>query len=98
MYPQIIILGLALIKKQYAERNGIADSALALAVVGWLISAYHNYIYYKGLSSVICKLGESCVINYVKEFGYITIPMMSLTAFSLIIVFLLYQKQNRKNG
>lgn len=89
MYPEVIILGLALFKKE----TKIVDYALILAMIGWFISIYHNYIYYKGLSSVVCRIGESCAIPYVTEFGYISIPMMALTAFSLMIVFLLYQKQ-----
>jgi disulfide bond formation protein DsbB len=90
MYPEVILLGLALIKKD----TKIADYALLLAFIGWLISIYHNYIYYKGASSTVCRIGESCITPYVTEFGYITIPMMALTAFSLLIVFLLFVKQN----
>lgn len=88
MYPEVLILGLALIKKDIK----IVDYSLVLAFIGWLISIYHNYIYYQGLSSTFCKIGESCATPYVTEFGYITIPMMAFTAFSLIIVFLLFQK------
>jgi disulfide bond formation protein DsbB len=90
MYPEPIILGIALIKKDVK----IIDYALTLAMIGWFISVYHNYIYYVGLSSTVCKIGESCITPYVTEFGYISIPIMALTAFSLIIIFLLYQKQN----
>jgi len=89
MYPEVIILGLALLKKD----EKIVDYALILAVIGWVISVYHNYIYFKGLSSTVCRIGESCITPYVTEFGYITIPMMALTAFSLIIVFL-YAKRD----
>jgi len=94
MYSQVIILGLALIKKD----TKIVDYALLLAFIGWIISIYHNYIYYQGLSSTVCRIGESCITPYVTEFGYITIPMMSFTAFFLIIIFLLYQNQSRNNN
>ncbi|MGA2418221.1 MAG: disulfide bond formation protein B [Candidatus Staskawiczbacteria bacterium] len=93
MYPEVIILGLALIKKDAK----IIDYALLLAFIGWLISLYHNYIYYQGLSSTVCRIGESCITPYVTVFGYITIPMMALTAFSLIIVLLLCQKTKTIN-
>jgi disulfide bond formation protein DsbB len=92
MYPEVFILGLALVKKD----TKIIDYTLLLAFIGWLISIYHNDIYYKGASSIVCRIGESCVTPYVTEFGYITIPMMAFTAFSLIIIFLLFVKQKEE--
>jgi disulfide bond formation protein DsbB len=89
MYPEVVILGLALVKKE----SKIIDYSIAMAVAGWVISIYHNYIYYKGAALNVCKIGESCVTPYVTVFGYITIPMMALTAFSLIIVFLFFAGQ-----
>ncbi|MDP3883257.1 MAG: disulfide oxidoreductase [Candidatus Staskawiczbacteria bacterium] len=88
MYPEVLLLGLALYKKE----SKIIDYALSLAVGGWIISAYHNYTFYKVVSSTFCGIGESCTTRYVIEFGYITIPMMALTGFTLIIALLLTQK------
>lgn len=88
MYPLAILFGLALIKKD----NNIIDYTLALSSVGALISLYHNYIYYQKTASTFCVLGESCIVKYVFEFGYITIPMMALTAFSSIIIFCLIKR------
>ena len=93
MYPQVIILGIALAKKD----SKIVDYILPLSVVGLIISIYHNYIFYGAISSAVCAIGESCVTQYVLEFGYITIPMMSLTAFALIIAFVLSKKYLEKN-
>ena len=87
MYPLVILLAFALIKK---DKN-ITDAVLALPVIGAAISLYHNYLYYAG--SVGCQLagrGVSCTQRYVFEFGYITIPLMALTAFILIIVLLFF--------
>lgn len=88
MYPLVILFGLALVKKD----DKIFDYTLALSSVGALISIYHNYIFYKASASTFCKLGESCVVKYVLEFGYITIPMMALTAFLSIICLSLIKK------
>lgn len=93
MYPLVIILGMALIKRD----RSIVDYALGLAIPGFFISLYHNYIYYinQGLGAN-CLLGASqvsCVKRYVFEFGYVTIPLMALTAFALVIVFLLMSKK-----
>ena len=98
MYPLVILLGLALIKKD----SHITDYALSLSVIGGLISLYHNYMYYynSGLN-VFCILGgkgTSCIKRYVFEFGYVTIPLMAFTAFSLIIIFLIFQKMGSKKS
>ena len=90
MYPEVILLGLALLKKD----TGIIDYALSLAIIGGAISLYHNYVYFlnKGLNAY-CQVGAgavSCIKRYVLEFGYITIPVMALTAFILVIIFLLF--------
>ena len=93
MYPQVILLGIALAKKD----SKIIDYILPLSAVGLIISIYHNYIFYNAISSAVCAIGESCVTQYVLEFGYVTIPMMSLTAFALIIAFVLSKKYLEKN-
>ncbi len=97
MYPQMFILGLAWFRKDHK----IIDYALTLAVVGGLFALYHNYIYYGGTSLFPCDafgLGVSCTKRYVFEFGYITIPLMSLTSFLLLSVFLWLQKFIIKNS
>ncbi len=91
MYPQAILLGLAYFRKDF----GFTFYSLPLAFLGTIFSLYHNYIYYGGVTPLPCTafgLGVSCARRYVFEFGYITIPLMSLTSFLLIILFLLGQK------
>lgn len=88
MYPEVIILGLALIKKD----DKIIDYSLAFSIIGLIISIYHNYIYFIGLNSVVCISAESCATPYVSEFGYISIPMMALTAFAMISLLLIFKK------
>lgn len=92
MYPVLVLSGLALLKK---ERK-IIDYILALAVLGGAISLFHNYIYYfGGPLSRFCQaggLGASCLRRYVFGLGYITIPLMALTAFALIIALVIFVK------
>lgn len=55
-----------------------------LLSVGFLISVYQNFFYYFGESSSLpCDAsGVSCYQQLVSEFGgYISIPMLALTAF-----------------
>lgn len=83
MYPLVILLGFALIRKDY----GIAPYAMALAVPGAAIAAYHYYLQLGGNPLTPCSAvgySVSCAERFVLTYGYITIPMMALTAFLLI--------------
>jgi disulfide bond formation protein DsbB len=97
MYPLVIILGLAVMKK---EKN-IVDYGIALALIGVLVAVVHNYVYYGGNLGILCDTlgsGTNCAKIYVFEFGYVTIPMMSLTGFVLIISLLTLQKFHEKKN
>ncbi len=97
MYPQVVLLGMALARKEFK----IVNYSLVLALLGGLVSLYHNYIYYGGSSPLPCNafgLGASCLRVYVLEFGYITIPLMALTGFLLLIFFLLLARSHYKNS
>lgn len=85
IYPQVIIFGLALYKK---DKN-VMLYGIALSIIGAVVAFYHNMIQLGFKSPFPCSaLGDavSCTQNYVLEFGYITIPMMSFTVFVLIVV------------
>ena len=98
MYPLAIILGIAYFRKDLK----IFHYAIPLAIIGFFISLYQNGIYYKvGGLNAICEfsgIGAACVKRYVFEFGYITIPIMSLTAFALIIVLLVMHRIHLKDN
>ena len=91
MYPQVVLLGLALAKKD----KGIGDYSLALAVPGAVIATYHYLLQIGVASPLPCSAvgySVSCSQIFVMNLGYITIPLMALTAFSLVIVLFLNQK------
>ncbi len=82
IYPQIIFLSLAV----WNKKRWATVVSLILSVLGMLVSIYHNVISVTGVGDK-CNVfgnGVSCSIRYVYEFGYITIPMMSLTIFALL--------------
>lgn len=92
IYPQAIILGLALIKKD----DHLADYIIVLSAVGGTVSTYHQYIQFGGRSLYSCASGlgaVSCTQRLILEFGYVTIPMMMLTIFLLNILFAIAQKK-----
>jgi|SRR3989344_9507902 len=97
MYPEVILLGVALIKKS----KDTAAFIIGLAVPGAIIAAY-NYLLQLGvvpeLSCSTVGYSVSCAQRFVMNFGYITIPMMALSAFTLIILLQLIQKGYNKNA
>ena len=82
IYPQAVILGVALVTKD----KRVFKYSVVLAILAAIISIYHVNIQWGGLSVLPCSAtGPSCNKVFSKEFGYITIPMMALSA-SLYII------------
>jgi disulfide bond formation protein DsbB len=95
LYPQLILFGMELYKKD----RSIVDFSIVFAIFGSLVSLYHVYIENGGSSSLDCsvltpaKLNQvSCAVRYIYEFGYITMPIMALTLSLFIISILLNYK------
>lgn len=85
LYPLAGIFGVALFKGERG-RDSFAY-ALPLVLFAFVISLYYSYFSLGGVSLLPCTAGEgSCNQIFVKEFGYITIPMMSLT----LVVYILF--------
>jgi disulfide bond formation protein DsbB len=86
MYPLVLILLVGM----FPFDRKVVKYSLPLVLVGFLIAVYHNLLYYKILpeSSAPCILGISCTTVQIEWFGFITIPLMALTAFSLLLVLL----------
>ena len=83
IYPQVIILGVALLKKN----REIFDYVLGLNIIGILIGGYQYIMQIIGYSGPCPVSGiVDCFTKDVFEFGYITIPMMSITVFVIVIV------------
>lgn len=84
MYPLPIILGIAV----YYNEAVIKKYILSVAAIGWLIALYHVLLQKVPALKATepCKQGIPCSVDYVNYLGFITIPMLSLTAFTLIIL------------
>lgn len=94
MYPLVLILGAGI----YFKKKDAHIYALPLAIVGFFIALYHNLLYFNFIREniALCAKGVSCTTKYFAIFGFITIPLLSFVAFSVIIACLLvYRKQNR---
>ncbi|WP_027725064.1 disulfide oxidoreductase [Tuberibacillus calidus] len=82
MYPLTVILGVACFRN---ERK-IAAYVLPFTIVGGLISILHISEQKFGVFKGMCTVGVPCSGQYINWFGFITIPMLALTAFILITV------------
>jgi disulfide bond formation protein DsbB len=94
MYPLVAIIGSAIILKD----GHLRFYALPLSGSGFLISVYHNLLYYKVISDSIkpCTSGVSCTAKQIEWLGFITIPLLALTAFFIINVLLLLDSRANK--
>lgn len=99
MYSQVILLGIALWKKggSLAIYNSIT-----LSIIGAVIAGYHYLLQIGVAPELPCSAvgySAACSQRFILQFGYITIPMMALTAFVLILLFMfgkLYSKRNEQ--
>lgn len=91
MYPQVILLGIAYKKSDVS----ISTYSLSLSVPGLAIAVYHYIIQFFQSPLVACSTvgySVSCSDHFTLSYGYITIPMMAVTAFMLMIIFMIRLK------
>jgi hypothetical protein len=89
-YPQVILFGIALAKKDLR----VLPYAMGLTIAGLVISTYHSIVTVVGESPLPCDAtGVSCLTRYVYQYGFISIPLMGLVGFALI--FLLIQTSKK---
>ncbi len=85
MYPLAMIL---LVGALLRDRR-VPLYAAVFPLVGAAISAYHIYIEVNPeKESASCRAGVPCSTRWIDDFGYVTIPVMALSAFALIAVLL----------
>lgn len=98
MYPMVLLLGMAIAKN---DRKNIVDYCLWLSGIGAAIASYHYYLQRGGNEFIPCSTvgySVSCAKTFVMSYGYITIPVMALTAFLLIFSAMLLQKLLNKSA
>ena len=96
MFAQVLVLGLALKLK---DQKFAPLYSLGLSAIGALLAAYQYYGQMFNPALLNCGLvgaAGGCAQRFFLHFGYITIPLLSLTAFLFVIVLmLLLLKQNK---
>lgn len=84
MYPLVVIIAVGIVRRD----SGIYWTVLPLSLLGAGIAIYHNLLQQGVISEGVlsCRFGVPCEAKWIEWLGFITIPMMSLTAFSVITV------------
>lgn len=85
MYPQMVILGTAL----FTNDNKVIKYSLPLTILGIYFAVRHILIQQFPLRFNCTDEVANCAFAEFTHYGYITIPVMSLTAFLLIFLLLL---------
>ena len=87
LFPLVLLLPVGL----FPFDPKIARYALPLAVVGWLLAFFHVLLTYGLIPENIrpCTQGVPCALNQIEWFGFVSIPLLSLVAFSVINALLL---------
>lgn len=91
MYPLVVIF---LVNLLYPD-DKVFKYSFALVLVGLFFAIYHNLLMFGIIpeSVVPCVQGVPCSTEYINWFGFVTIPFLSLIAYSLLFVLLLIGKK-----
>ena len=84
MYPLTILLGIAV----FTDDRAVRKYVLPLTTIGGSVSLYH-YLVQKvpGFAEIQpCAQAVPCSGQYINWLGFITIPFLALTAFTLITI------------
>ena len=94
MFPLVVILGVGLLP---FDPSSIKYS-LPLAIGGWGVALYHCLLYAGFIPESIqpCSQGVSCADAKSQAIGIVPIPLLSIVAFSVIIVLLIAAKRGMR--
>ena len=92
MYPIFAISFIALLRND----DGVKRYVLPLSIIGFLIASYHILV--QTFPKILECSDEvaKCSAREFAQYGYITIPVMSLTAFALILLLSIFGYLKKK--
>lgn len=93
-YPQAFLFAIAL----YYKDARVWNYSIWLSAVGFIVAGYQVLIQFSPslAASSFCSIvpaAESCSDILTQSYGYISIPVMSLTLFTCLIILYLYQRR-----
>lgn len=94
MYPLVLLIAVGILRKD----QGIYLYVLPLSILGVCIALYHELLQLGIITEQYapCSLGVSCVSKFAGWFGFISVPLLSLIAFSVITICLLIYRKVRE--
>lgn len=94
LFPLVLILGVGL----FPFDARVVRFALPLALAGWAVAAFHNLVYWGLIPERLqpCSAGVSCAHRDLNLLGFVSIPLLSLAAFSGIIALLFVVHRSQK--
>ena len=94
MYPMSVILLVGALRR---DVRVAVQYAFVFPIVGILIATYHIYIEANpSAEPAACRVGgTSCATKWIDKFGYITIPVLSITAFAAVLTLLIFAWSRR---
>lgn len=95
IFPLFVILGVSIFKKS----RDIIIPAFILAIVGWVISLYHNLLYFEILpeAAAPCMAGISCSTKFEGWLAVFPIPLQALVGLTVILIALTIYWKSSKN-
>lgn len=94
MYPQLFLF----LTAYFLNDKKVFSYSLVLSTVGLIIALYHYLLQFGIIKSDNCAAigySVSCVKQFVAEFGFVTIPLMAVSAFLLLILYSLLVLKNK---
>jgi disulfide bond formation protein DsbB len=94
MYPLVFLFLMNLLFPD----DKIFKYTFPLVLIGWIISIYHNLLMYKIIPEDLspCVQGVPCSTVYINWLGFITIPLLSFFAYTIILILLIILKKGNK--
>lgn len=94
MYPLVVISSVGLLTRD----RRVTSYLWPLVLAGLAIAVYHNLLYYHLIPESItpCSKGVSCTSRQLEWLGFITIPLLSLSAFICSALGLLWFRSRLK--
>ncbi len=94
MYPQTLLIALGIVKND----KEVADYSMGLSAAGFIVALYHFYIQRGGANFLPCGVsGVSCTQHFPVEIGYVTFPVMGLSAFAAMFLLMRLSKRAKVN-
>ncbi|PLC05665.1 disulfide bond formation protein B [Variovorax sp. RO1] len=95
MFPLVVILGMGLLSTDFRS----ARYGIVLALAGWVVALFHCLLYWGVVpkSLVPCGQGASCTDGPLTLAGLLSIPLLSLMAFTLILISLFVVNKGARN-